>query len=138
MTIAPKEFVRDPFRKRRRPVKSIKALADFKRGHEFCQACGKPSEITIHHILGGRAGRSDEACNLLACCWEPCHREFADHTANLGVVLSMKLRAGELTQADLDRLQELNGKRLPDLAPIPAEYVESYERNTAMRNGVAA
>lgn len=138
MSIAPKEFVRDPFAKRRKPVKSIKALAAFKRSHSFCQVCGKEGEVTLHHILGGRAGRSDEACNLLACCWEPCHRDFADHAANLGAVLSMKLRAGELTQSDLDRLTELNGKRLPDFAEIPDRFRVSYEMNMKMRNGVAA
>lgn len=52
---------------------------------------------------------------------------------NLGVVLSMKLRAGELSEADLDRLQVLHGKRLPDLAEIPEPFASSYEHNARMR-----
>ncbi len=131
--LTPKPFIRDPFAKRRKPVKDPDALAAFADSHFFCQVCGREGACTIHHIIGGRGGRSDEARNLLACCLRPCHLEWADHSKNLGAVLSMKLRAGELDQEALDRLQELHGKRLPDLAPIPERFAVSYERNRRMR-----
>jgi hypothetical protein len=50
------------------------ALAEFAATHAYCQACGADYRpLQIHHILGGRAGRSDEACNLLRLCSHPCH-----------------------------------------------------------------
>lgn len=137
-TLQPKPFVRDPFAKRRKPVKDPALLAAFADSHYWCQACGRYGDCTIHHIIGGRGGRSDEACNLLYCCARPCHLDYADHSRNLGVVLSMKLRAGELTEADIDRLQELHGKRLQDLEPIPEPFASKYRMNQLQRLGGAA
>lgn len=104
-------------------------LAAFARDHWFCQVCGLAGELTQHHIIGGRGGRSDEPCNLMACCWVPCHSIFADMSINLPVILTMKLRAGELTVEDLERLAILHGRTLPDLAPIPEESLVRFERN---------
>lgn len=41
----------------------------------------------------------------------------------------MKLRAGELTAEDVARLELLHGRNLPDLEPIPAWFIEKFERN---------
>lgn len=109
-------------------VHSPDLLAEFARRHWFCQICGDTGDQTIHHILGGRCGRSDEHPNLLACCWITCHSQFADHSANLPIILTMKLRAGELTAADLERLRELDGTSL-ELAPIPEKLLRQFEAN---------
>lgn len=105
------------------------ALADFARTHFWCQVCGLDGVHSLHHIIGGRGGRSDEPANLLMCCWETCHSQFADHSRNLAIVLTMKLRAGELDEAARVRLKELHGRNLPDLAPIPADLEEAYRLN---------
>lgn len=130
-----------------KPVSSRDALAEFARSHHFCQACGKDGDATIHHIIGGRGGRSDEACNLLYLCWEPCHMlaEGLDvphpdwgrwHYATrllpkltLGIQLSMKFRADELTPETMDRLEHLHGRALPPMEPIPKLFIQLYRRN---------
>lgn len=120
-------------------VHSPELLGEFARAHWFCQVCGEPGDQTIHHIIGGRGGRSDEHCNLLSCCWLPCHSQFADHSINLPVILTMKLRAGELTEALVDRLGILDGTSL-ELAPIPENLLLAFERNrpeVMMRSAVA-
>lgn len=109
-------------------VHSPDVLAEFARSHWFCQVCGRAGDLTQHHIIGGRGGRSDEPCNLLSCCWIPCHSAFADMSINLPVVLTMKWRAGELTAADLERLAILHGRTLPDFAPIPERDMQVFER----------
>lgn len=148
MILRPKEFVRDPFRTKRKPVKDPDVLAAFANSHHFCQACGKWGTCTVAHIIGGRGGRSDEPCNLLYLDWDPCHCCFDGQYVQLrkgdmpritlGMALSMKMQAGELTQADLDRLQELHGKRLPDLEPIPEPFATSYRLNMRKRMEGAA
>lgn len=110
------------------PVDDPDVVAAFARRHWFCQLCGLAGDLTQHHIIGGRGGRSDEDCNLFSCCWVPCHSQYADHSRNLGVILLAKFRADELTQDDYDRLTVLNGKPLPDFAPIPDEVLERFER----------
>ncbi len=138
VTIAPKEFVRNPFAPKAKAIHGAKAERDrtaWGKDHTVCMVCGAGewANLTTHEIIGGRGGRSLEPCNYFRACWKPCHADFADHSKNLGIVLSMKLRAGELSQADLDRLGELHGKRLPDLAEIPQRFVVSYEMNARMR-----
>lgn len=133
MTLAPKPFVRPQYPPKIRSVSSKAALRDFADSHFWCQCCGREPGGSIHHIIGGRGGRSDEACNLLMACLRPCHLEFADHSRNLGVVLSIKLRAGELGEADLARLTVLHGRRLPDLAEIPAYFTTQYDLNAMRR-----
>lgn len=51
-TLQPKPFVRDPFAKRRKPVKDPALLAAFADSHYWCQACGRYGDCTIHHIIG--------------------------------------------------------------------------------------
>lgn len=129
------------------PIDSREALADFARTHWFCQACGADYRpLQVHHILGGRCGRSDEPCNLLRVCGHPCHllAEQLDVPDDLfeqrsgrvllpkifdGMALSMKLRVGELIEADLARLSVLNLGRPLDLLPIPEWFVDQFKRN---------
>lgn len=65
----------------------------------FCHACGAASDnLTTHHIIGGRGGRSDEWCNYLRLCWHPCHvlvHESVERLPKitLGIALTMKLLA---------------------------------------------
>lgn len=112
-----------------KPVHGGEAIHEYMQAHWYCLACGKAGDLTCHHIIGGRGGRSDEKPNLFACCWIPCHSEFCDQSRNLGVVLTMKLRAGELTAEDVERLEALNGHPLPDFAPIPQEMMLEFEKN---------
>lgn len=126
---------RRTFAPKNKPRHDPEAISTFAREHWYCQCCGKYGDfgvygtLTIHHIIGGRGGRSDEPCNLFAACWIPCHSQFADMTVNLPIVLTMKLRAGEMTVEDVERLETLNGCNLPDLAPIPEEMMIQFERN---------
>lgn len=147
MVTVPK-YIRDPLSPKVRAVKSRLTLADFARSHPFCQACGaEPEALHIHHIIGGRGGRSDEECNLLRLCGLPCHwlaeglgvrNQFGEPIPklSLGIQLSLKLRAGELDDAALARLTQLHGKRLPDLEAIPS-YFERLYRINQQRRGVA-
>lgn len=152
------EYIRDPLAPKVKAVKSRLTLADFARSHPFCQACGaEPEALHIHHIIGGRGGRSDENCNLLRLCGLTCHwlAEGLDVQCPaadalftgvfkmtrlpklpLGVQLSLKLRAVELDNAALARLTQLHGKRLPDLEAIPVYFERLYQINQ-QRRGVA-
>lgn len=110
-----------------KPVSDPAVLHEFHISHWHCQMCGRACDGTAHHIIGGRGGRSDELCNLLYCCWLVCHH-FADQSRNLGAVLKMKERAGELDAAGRARLEALNGHPLPD-GEIPLYFVESFRAN---------
>lgn len=113
----------------------------------FCAACGRAGEITVHHLIGGRGGRSDEACNLLALCWEPCHMlaegesiprpirgEFQDDhpgylpKITLAIALAMKLRVEPEEYCEM-RLTVLHGRRLPEPAEIPTWFETLFRRN---------
>lgn len=111
-----------------KPVSSPEVLAEFHRTHWYCAMCGRDCEGTAHHIIGGRGGRSDEFVNLLYACW-PCHYGYADQSRNLAVILAMKMRAGEIDEAGLARLEALNGHPLPDPAPIPLWFSEQWAKN---------
>lgn len=134
-------------RPKNRPVDDTDALGEYARSHWFCAACGADWNVRhVHHILGGRCGRSDEAANLLMLCASPCHdlaegldvREYSLRSFKnpllpklrpLGIQLSLKLRLGELSAQDLERLAALHGRTLPDLEPIPVWFVEQWKRN---------
>lgn len=106
------------------------ALAAFAASHSYCQACGADYRpLQIHHIIGGRGGRSDEAVNFLRLCGHPCHllAEGLDireegrgqwregwlgvndelppliPKLTLAVQLMTKIRAGELEQPWVER-----------------------------------
>lgn len=146
------EFIRNqPRRKRvRRP-----AFASWwGRQHPFCAACGAGEygthSLTNHHLIGGRGGRSDEACNLLRLGWHPCHQLAEGMTIHgegepcvgfpnirkntmlpkitLGIALSLKLRC-DPEEMELERLQELRGSRLPEPEEIPRHFVDLWNRN---------
>lgn len=116
------------FLPKNRPLSSRKTLADYARNHWFCACCGAEGERTLHHIIGGRGGRSDEEVNLISLCWKPCH-EFADLASNLGSVLAFKERAGELDDAGRERLAVLNGKSLPEDRTMPEWPLRLYAAN---------
>jgi len=118
-----------------KPVDDVPFVRAWRDRHFFCAACGRSGPITVHHIIGGRGGRSDEACNLLALCWEPCHllAEGMDIIRGLpkittGIALSMKQRV-DPAEFDLERCQVLNGRQLLELEPIPAWAETLFRRN---------
>lgn len=118
-----------PHLQKTKPVSSPAVLGEYARTHWFCMACGADwTARHVHHILGGRCGRSDEPCNLGSVCAMVCH-PFCDLAKNLGVVLSMKARIGELDADALERLAALNLKPLPALEEIPAFFAEQFKRN---------
>ncbi len=145
-------------------VKSRTTLGEFADAHYWCMACGRDGPATIHHIIGGRGGRSDELCNLLYLCWSPCHQLAESENIQdpsddgllrdrdgkvvgmvafqrylpkitLGIALSMKLRCGELDAAGLSRLAVLNGCSLPDPEQIPEWFQTQYARRMREREG---
>lgn len=113
-------------RPKSKAIRDQECLREYAQSHHWCAACGAESHgthtLTIHHIIGGRGGRSDEECNLLMLGWEPCHMlaEGLDVRGEmgyvprhdfpgiwepsrpllpkitLGVALAMKVKAGEL------------------------------------------
>ncbi len=132
-------------------VKDRDVLQSFAESHPFCAACGSDRvALHIHHIVGGRGGRSDEDVNLLRLCFRPCH-DLADGLSvrgpmevrdghlrapgpvlpklPLAVQLSLKRRANELTDEGLARLAILHGKNLPEEQPIPELFVTLYRMN---------
>lgn len=77
--------------------------------------------LELHHMIGGRGGRSDERTNILPLCrW--CHQGPHQITDNLGFVLFLKwLQAGE--EIDWLRLAVLHGRFLPDLLSYDGEVL---------------
>lgn len=79
------------------------------------------SQLELHHIIGGRGGRSDERTNTLPLCrW--CHQGPQSIVDNLGFVLFLKWwQAGE--EIDWRRLSVLHGRFLPDLLSYDGEVL---------------
>ncbi len=117
------------------------------RKRTWCYACGAGSYgvhvLTTHEIIGGRGGRSQEPCNWLRLGMHPCH-DLATGLSirgdgkrmgwylpklTLAIQLTIKFRAGELSDADLERLAVLHGRALPALAPIPEFFLKLFEEN---------
>lgn len=108
-----------------------------------CQVCGVMyyrvafPGLAVHHIIHGCHGRSDEPCNYLLVCGV-CHGQIHDGQfhddrtgerlpdLSLGHVLWVK---AETTEWLPDRLSALYGRRLPDLTPLPAYYLNERIRN---------
>ncbi len=102
-----------------------------------CQVCNRPWErsgwrgLTIHHIIHGCGGRSDEPCNFLLACGR-CHDMIHDGqyrdeatkellpTITLGMVLWIKSRTLVWKPR---RLQELYFRKLPAWEILPAYYM---------------
>ena len=102
--------------------RSLKAPQLLRFCHEEMWRCSNPwcaapnawwAELELHHIIGGRGGRSDERTNLLPLCrW--CHQGPKKIEDNLGFVLFLKwLQAAE--ELDWLRLAALHGRFLPEL-----------------------
>ena len=133
---------------RRKAVNDVHAVRAWRLKADWCAACGRTfnefHSPTVHHILGGRCGRSDEPCNLLALCWEPCHMlaegydiPFIDYDRmqsrlmpkiTLAIAIALKQRA-DPDEVDLDRLAELNGKPLPDAVEVPEFFNALFLNN---------
>ena len=141
---------------RMKAVDDVPAVRAWRMKRDWCAACGRAfnefHNPTVHHIIGGRGGRSDEPCNLLALCWEPCHmlaegldipdprdkfnvlvssgesRSRLLPKITLAVAIAMKARS-DPDEVDLDRLAELNGKPLPDATEIPAFFNALFLHN---------
>lgn len=110
-------------------VKDRDVLQEYAETHHHCALCGSESRARqIHHIIGGRGGRSDERVNLLMVCFFPCH-PFVDLASNLGVVLYVKMLEGELDGVGMERLEVLHGKTLPEFEPIPEPFWSDYRKN---------
>lgn len=130
--------------KYRRPGKSPRTLLMYRYASTHCQLCGV-GQREIHHLMHsfGGAGRSDEACNLIALClichayahggpkptWQP---EDLDAQDRLGLLLWAKWRTGQ-SETDWRRLVELRGSYLPDLHESEAA-LEEYCRNRRLRD----
>lgn len=102
-----------------------------------CQVCGTSSAdfrgFSVHHLLGGNRGRSDEPTNyLLTCgaCHDLCENKTVRHPRTglvippipLGMALAIKL-IRDYEGWDRERLRILSGERLPPLLP-PHPWIE--------------
>ncbi len=103
---------------------------------DMCQVCFRPRErsdwrgLTVHHVIRGANGRSDEPCNLFLVCGR-CHDMIHDGqyrdektgellpAITLGMVLWAKSQTGEW---EPERLTQLYHRRLPDLEELPDCY----------------
>lgn len=97
-----------------------------------CMVCGTQTTdfrgYSVHHLLPGRCGRSDEPCNWLVCC-ASCHDDLENRSKlPLSVALTVKL-VRDWPSWDSHRLAALHGKRLPELQPIPKWIEERYLAN---------
>ena len=113
--------------------------------HWYCAACGRTEGLTVHHIIGGRGGRSDEPCNLLCLCWNPCHllaegldvrnagplaacKDLLLPKITLAVALTMKLET-DPEEYDEVRLTILHGRPLPQLFARPHFFLWNFRKN---------
>jgi hypothetical protein len=139
---------------RKRPGKDPRVLQAYAATHDRCACCWLPKRaqrfgwwLELHHIIGGKGGRSDELCNLLMLCTR-CHMicegaKFKQEngepfpTITFGMILALKCEA-DPDQFDLTRIAQLyrpnyrNPERwrdcLPDPEPVPAVYLEERNR----------
>lgn len=93
-----------------RPIRRPSFVTAWGKLRTFCYLCGTTENLQNCHIIGGRGGRSDEACNLYRGCME-CHAKEHRHDIGLQAILDAKKRfdPGEYDEA---RLTQLNGKAL--------------------------
>lgn len=115
-----------PFSKKSKAIKDKDAAREWALKQDCCVNCGTSNGLSVHHIVGGRGGRSDEPCNFLCLCM-PCHdlAEDRDVRGPDGRLLP-KLTEGNCVwlkakynhrEHDAERLQELKGCRLDDPEP---------------------
>jgi len=118
------EFRRpSPFAPKSKAVKDKHAAREWALKQDCCVNCGRRDNLSVHHIIGGRGGRSDEPCNMLCLCM-PCHdlAEDRDVRGPDGELLP-KLTEGNCLwlkmtynpkEYDAERLQEMKRCRLDD------------------------
>lgn len=127
-----------------KPIHDEKFRKAWNVKRDRCQCCGIPRSrapwpggLQTHHIV--RRSRSDQAENLLACC-QTCHslihhERVSDGQGGYlpilteGMQLAIK-RLRDEAEYDYDRLCELKHERLAEPEPIPAWFLESWERWT--------
>lgn len=93
-------------------------------GRSKCEMCGASRTVALrrwgwlgwsfvpHHIIGG-PGRSDEACNLLAVCWQ-CHQDLHVGRLTREDAIEAKAMAG-VKEWNPERLCELAGRKSLDM-----------------------
>lgn len=135
------------------PVKDSEAYSQWNAAHVFCMCCGiqmnqNPYRVlTTHHII--KSGRSDEPCNLLRLCWQPCHMACEGSISRieepinphihgfkpkfklypvlkLGHALWLK-KNRDPKNWNPERLEVLYHKALPDLIEPPSEYLDDWD-----------
>lgn len=134
------------------PVKDSGAYTEWNAAHNYCMCCGiqvnqNPYRVlTTHHII--KSGRSDETCNLLRLCWQPCHMAFEGQSSRIQGLIDPNIRghkpdfvlyrAMSVGQAlwlkknrdgadwKPERLEVLYHKALPDLVKPFPEYQNDW------------
>jgi hypothetical protein len=114
----------------------------------YCQVCGRSQSqakydimgLVVHHIIRWR--RSDEKCNFMSID-EPCHSLTHDGVQrDASGVLLPRLTLGMILWAKMvhdpanwlpDRLEALNGQRLPELKELPTHIMEQWRKNRGSR-----
>lgn len=120
------EYIRPQFPPKNKPNKSEFDYAKWNRANTECVHCWTTDNLTTHHIIGGRGGRSNEPCNLLRLC-SSCH-DLAEKRSVRGLdgkLLPVLTESNCLwlkktfnpNEYDPERLQELKGCRLDDPEP---------------------
>ena len=102
---------------KRAAVKDRRVLRDCHAEMSECLACGFviDSFLELHHLVGGRGGRSDERTNLLALCrW--CHQKVNTPALPFGRLLFLKW-FHQREDLSWERLTLLHGRWLPELIP---------------------
>jgi len=80
-----------------------------------CSACGAVDHLELHHLVGGRGGRSDERTNLLPLC-RACHVLVNTPALPFGRLLFLKWSVHP-EEVLWERLTLLHGRWLPALIP---------------------
>jgi len=100
---------------KRAAVKAPRLLRECHAEMSECLSCGSVvrSTLELHHLVGGRGGRSDERTNLVALC-RVCHGLVNTPALPFGRLLWLKwLHQPE--EVSWERLTLLHGRWLPEL-----------------------
>lgn len=128
-----------------KPIRSRAAREAWRKLQTRCAACWRPVSdppwlgFSVHHLV--RRSRSDEACNLLFLCEQPCHKccdgeqlvmwssGWLPTSLPLGAQLTIKAETPD--EWNPERLRELRHKEsLPELLPIPEWFLQERRRWT--------
>ncbi len=129
-------------------VRSKRAVEKWKESGDHgdrCQVCHRTwarsgwRGLSVHHIIHGSNGRSDEPCNMLLVCGR-CHDMIHDgqyrdevtkellSAITLAMVLWIK---SQTTEWDGERLTALYHRRLPECEPLAEYYLNERLRQGA-------